>query len=593
VLRRNYYEEVFPVLFSMCSIIAILFDSVYAEELTLGSGSCGTNLTWTLSSAGELHIFGDGNMQNYSILGSPWYDFRDKITTVVIENGVTLLGGSAFSGCSNLMSVVIPSSVTSIGESAFEMCSNLTSIVIPEGITSIGGFYGCSSLTSIVIPSSVTSIRRSAFFLCSNLTSIMIPSSVTSIGTSAFSYCRNLTSVAIPVGVISIGDYTFSGCSSLSSVVIPSSVTSIGDYAFSGCSKLTNVEMPEGVTEIGNNTFEYCFGLTSVVIPSSVTSIGGDAFSNCNNLTSIVIPEGVTSIGDYSFYRCSKLTSVVISSSVTSLGEQAFANCSKIESFTVHENNPNYHSDNWGILFSKDLSTLINYPSSRILPYYNIPDETTTILAGAFNACTNLINLYIPPTVTTLQDTSIKNCPGVTICVSLNSPADTFAGTNSLTVWYMDNYTLQGIDIYSLPKQTTYPLGQEDFSGLYLIADYGSKQLQLDDYQLKYNRNTLGLQTVTIEHTGGLATFEIFLYDEDAEHVLDFGAIDAPTGSLTLVSIYDENGKMICIDTAIFTNSEGKAVISIGDYQKMYKAKLFVLNSINMAPQRPEYTIQK
>ena len=64
----------------------------------------------------------------------------------------------------------------------------MTSIVIPEGVTSIGSsaFSGCSSLTSIVIPEGVTSIGSSAFYYCSSLTSIDLPDSVTSIGYDAF-----------------------------------------------------------------------------------------------------------------------------------------------------------------------------------------------------------------------------------------------------------------------------------------------------------------------------------------------------------------------------------------------------------------------
>ncbi len=68
--------------------------------------------------------------------------------------------------------VVIPDGVTSIGGSAFSECSSLTSITLPDGVTSIGNsaFYGCSSLTSITIPDSVTSIGWGAFNDCESLT---------------------------------------------------------------------------------------------------------------------------------------------------------------------------------------------------------------------------------------------------------------------------------------------------------------------------------------------------------------------------------------------------------------------------------------
>ena len=122
---------------------------------------------------------------------------RKNADVIVIPNGVTSIGQSAFKGCSGLTSVTIPNSVTSIGNYAFSGCSGLTSLTIPNSVTSIGAstFYGCSGLTSVSIPNSVTSIGNSAFDDCSGLTSVTIGNSVTSIGSSAFSGCSELLDV--------------------------------------------------------------------------------------------------------------------------------------------------------------------------------------------------------------------------------------------------------------------------------------------------------------------------------------------------------------------------------------------------------------
>ena len=152
-------------------------------------------------------------MPNYSYREFPWYSQRDKIKKVIIENGVTSIGTSAFYSCSSLTSVIIPNSVVSIGRQAFCDCSTLTSVNIPNSVTSIETaiFQGCSSLTSVNIPNSVTSIGGNAFYNCSGLTSITIPNSVTSIEGGAFMSCSGLTSVTIPESVTSIGDGAFSG----------------------------------------------------------------------------------------------------------------------------------------------------------------------------------------------------------------------------------------------------------------------------------------------------------------------------------------------------------------------------------------------
>ena len=74
---------------------------------------------------------------------------NEALKSVVILDGITLIGEAAFSSCSSLKNVVIPNSVTSIGEYAFYYCDSLTSIVIPNSVTSIGesAFRYCNSLT--------------------------------------------------------------------------------------------------------------------------------------------------------------------------------------------------------------------------------------------------------------------------------------------------------------------------------------------------------------------------------------------------------------------------------------------------------------
>ena len=146
---------------------------------------------------GTLTISGTGDMPGYYYGGAPWYNDREKIKKVVIEDGVTNIGIHTFLDCSNLVSITIPNSVTSIGMEAFGNCRQLTSVTIPNSVTSIGenAFVKCSGLTSITIPNSVTSIGEATFYNCSGLTSITIPNSVTSIGDFAFAYCSGITSI--------------------------------------------------------------------------------------------------------------------------------------------------------------------------------------------------------------------------------------------------------------------------------------------------------------------------------------------------------------------------------------------------------------
>ena len=229
--------------------------------------------------------------------------------------------------------LIIPNGVTSIGESAFIDYVMLKSIILPDSVKEIKkyAFEGCTYLTSINIPSSVTSIGYGAFRDCTYLTSITIPELVTSIKDYTFYGCNSLPSINIPSSVTSIGNYAFRSCSKLPSINIPSSVTSIGESAFDSCTYLTSINIPDSVTSIGQYTFQFCKSLTSITIPSSVTSIGYGAFMFCVSLTSITIPDNVTKTGKNVFHHCIALAKVKYLGQVPNIDSNTFYNCTNIE----------------------------------------------------------------------------------------------------------------------------------------------------------------------------------------------------------------------------------------------------------------------
>ena len=195
--------------------------ALYADAAPIASGECGENLTWELDDKGLLTISGTGEMYDFDYTGGYWEDvFGGLISKVVISEGVTSIGKSAFHNCDTLVDAIIPDSVTSIGESAF---------------------YSCESLKNVQMPKEISYIGRFAFHDCGQLTNIIIPSGITEIPQVSFTYCRGLNNVTIPDGVQVIEYGAFQACTALTSVTIPKSVKTIGETAFGLCSNIKDV----------------------------------------------------------------------------------------------------------------------------------------------------------------------------------------------------------------------------------------------------------------------------------------------------------------------------------------------------------------
>ncbi|MCD8358465.1 MAG: leucine-rich repeat protein [Oscillospiraceae bacterium] len=104
---------------------AIYYNSTGTDDSDVDSEE---GVTWILVD-GVLTISGIGEMEDYTFtIDVPWYSRRSEITTVIIQDGVTSIGGYAFNGCSNLTNITIPNSITYIGSFVFMFCRNLTDI---------------------------------------------------------------------------------------------------------------------------------------------------------------------------------------------------------------------------------------------------------------------------------------------------------------------------------------------------------------------------------------------------------------------------------------------------------------------------------
>lgn len=405
---------------------------------TIGAGAfsyCDSLSQFTVSSDNRSFAVSSGVLLSANSTQLVAYPAGKAGTEYSIPSRVTAVIGSAFAG-SSLQTVTFPSSVDSVGDYAFAD-SALTSLTLNSGLNDIGvgAFSGCVSLSEATIPSSVTSISESSFEGCTSLRSVTWSATGSaSIGISAFEGCTTLSTFAIPDRATTINDRAFYGCTSLAAVSIPDSVTTVGDQAFAA-SGLTEVTVP-GCRSMGDGVFESCRSLGSVTIADDVAMIPEGIFSGCSSLDEIVfgedpslrtieaqafagtaftaftIPEGVTTVDATAFSGCTALQTVGIPSTLRDMGERPFEGCSSLTSFTVSADSSVYASVD-GVLYSKDLGTLVRYPSAASSSEFSVPEGTVTISAGAFESADSLTTVEIPASVTTIGSEAFQGCSGL------------------------------------------------------------------------------------------------------------------------------------------------------------------------------------
>lgn len=368
--------------------------------------------------------------ESVTSIGTGAFACCSELENIIISNGVKKIGINVFASCYSLKTVAIGDNVETIGNYAFQNCYNLNSIVIPDKVNNMGEktFMGCENLSTVVIGDSLMSIGEATFQDCKNLVNVDIGSSVTTIGANAFRKCDGLKSVVIPDNVVTIEMYAFYWCEGLTSVTIGNGVKTIGVGAFSACKNLTELSLgdglvnigssafqnckmesliiPDSVVTIGDGAFRYCNSITNISLGKNVATIGKEAFESCSGVSNLILPESVKIISEKAFIGCYKLVSIHIPENVTFIGEQAFKNCGNLENITVDKDNKKYSCDEYGVLFDKIKTELIQYPMGNKRTSYTIPNGVKKVGDYSFYKYINgkLTEVIIPESVDKIGD---------------------------------------------------------------------------------------------------------------------------------------------------------------------------------------------
>lgn len=309
-------------------------------------------------------------------------------------------------------------------------------------------FSSNEEITTVIISANVTEVGYWAFSACKNLKEVTIPDSVAKLGFGVFWYCTSLEYVSMGNSVTSFTDSLFMDCTSLRSITIPDSVTEIWGTAFEGCTALTNVTIPKSVETISEGAFSIAGGdLYEINIDEDnekYSSVDGVLFNKDKTILlmyppgkpqdSYAIPDGVKTVARNAFLNHRWLTSVTIPESVTSIDDGALnTKNGNISEISVDAGNGVYSSVD-GVLFSKDKTVLVSYPSGRQQESYTIPSYVSTIkgaewqssasrtyTGGAFGYCGALLEVSIPNSVTSIGKFAFYGCSGLTEVTIPNS----------------------------------------------------------------------------------------------------------------------------------------------------------------------------
>lgn len=285
------------------------------------------------------------------------------------------------------------------------------SLTIPENVRVVGegAFKNCEKLEYLNIGDKVEILQTEACRGCKRLASLILPKNVRAVGESAFRDCTALTSLIVENDEIELGERAFENCAKLSEITLADGISEIYGGVFNSCKSLKEIKLPENLTVLGESSFADCVSLEEIDIPRSVTKIDDMVFNGCINLQNIHMKDKITKIGKYAFKDCKSLESITIPRSVNFIGIGPFRGCTMLKEIEV-DSKSRYFKSVDSVLFNKNKSVLISFPSRRAISAYTIPDSVTKISSWAFCDCHNLEQIIIPDSVTEIGEGAFYQC---------------------------------------------------------------------------------------------------------------------------------------------------------------------------------------
>lgn len=260
----------------------------------------------------------------------------------------------------------------------------------------------------------------------------MVTYPVTGIGDHAFFNCPDLTSVSIPEGVTYIDQQAFSHCYSLPSVKLPSTLQRIEDFAFEFCPGITKVEIPAAVTRIGTCAFQVCDNLASFTVdPANPRFASVDGILYSADGSSLIgypealegeefaFPETVKRVTEYAFSTNQYLRKVHLNAALEAVTSLTFCDCRALEHISVSSENAAMTAVD-GVLYSKDMTSLLQYPPRCPEDVFEVPQGVTDIEDLSMAGAVHLVYLTLPASLQRIGYLAFATTSNLAEITSLN-----------------------------------------------------------------------------------------------------------------------------------------------------------------------------
>lgn len=175
-------------------------------------------------------------------------------------------------------------------------------------------------------------------------------------------------------------------------------------------SQLVTCILPKGIKTTVKDGIDFETGLSdsenlkTLALPEGLKTVAG--FQNCPNLTGVVLPEGLECINMHAFCGCEAITQIRIPASVKEFDGSCFAGCN-IASYEVDSNNP-YFSVVDGVVFNKDFTELVAFPSAYPNKHFVVPQTVKTIGCSAF-MYSQIETIEFPIGLTTIEASAFES----------------------------------------------------------------------------------------------------------------------------------------------------------------------------------------